>query len=428
MARTIKRILVYTHNSIGMGHAFRTLAVITGIKHHRPDIDFLVLSGSSIPHLFLGHGIEVVKLPGIKKEVDKPGSPLSPRYLATLETSAVFEYRQRVIMETFEFFSPDVVMVEHYMGGLMNEVLPLIQRKKSEEKLPRKWVLAHLSRGICSTFDFHASSAGSLAACKTSDVADMARQFDLIYVFEHPEKADLNRELFKSVPDLQRRTHYLGPIAIKAPHELPPRRDVIRRLGLLDKRIILITLGRHGPVLQMAGAILAALHRYRFRKNYHIVMVIDPYLDHELVRALEESGLNEDAQILYFTPHLIDLVNISELVICRAGYNIINEVLMTGATSLVIPERHPGAEQERRAGLLQRENLRVANEYEILNGCLPGIFDDLLSRKKEPCGNISDKYAIGCRMLHDFENLLHRKRSEPEPHGKESLSLCLDVS
>ena len=63
MQRAIKRVLVYTHNSIGMGHAFRTLAVITGIKHHRPDIDFLVLSGSSIPHLFLSHGIEVIKLP-----------------------------------------------------------------------------------------------------------------------------------------------------------------------------------------------------------------------------------------------------------------------------------------------------------------------------------------------------------------------------
>ncbi|MBM3299753.1 MAG: hypothetical protein FJY85_07345, partial [Deltaproteobacteria bacterium] len=61
----IKRILVYTHNSIGLGHAFRTLAVVTGIKKWRPDIDFLVMSGCSIPQIFFQEGIEVVKLPSV---------------------------------------------------------------------------------------------------------------------------------------------------------------------------------------------------------------------------------------------------------------------------------------------------------------------------------------------------------------------------
>ncbi len=224
MARTIKRILVYTHNSIGMGHAFRTLAIITGIKHHRPDIDFLVLSGSSIPHLFLSHGIEVVKLPGIKKDVDKPGCPLVPRYLTTLEASAVLEYRERVILETFEFFSPDVVMVEHYMGGLMNEVLPLIQRKK----LPRQWVLVHLSRGIRPTFDFRSSSSGSLPVRQISDMEETARLFDLFFIFDDPGQGDSHQAFSDNVSDLRHRARYLGPIAVKAPHELPPRQEVIR--------------------------------------------------------------------------------------------------------------------------------------------------------------------------------------------------------
>ena len=42
MSGNIKRVLVYTHNSIGLGHAFRTLAVITGMRKWRPDIDFLI--------------------------------------------------------------------------------------------------------------------------------------------------------------------------------------------------------------------------------------------------------------------------------------------------------------------------------------------------------------------------------------------------
>ncbi len=70
----IKRILVYTHNSIGLGHAFRTLAAITGIKKWRPDIDFLVISGTSIQQIFFKEGIEVIKLPSIKLDIDRQDS------------------------------------------------------------------------------------------------------------------------------------------------------------------------------------------------------------------------------------------------------------------------------------------------------------------------------------------------------------------
>jgi len=63
MNHHIKRILVYTHNSIGVGHAFRTSAVITGIRKWRPDIDFLVVSGTSVPQVFFREGVEVIKLP-----------------------------------------------------------------------------------------------------------------------------------------------------------------------------------------------------------------------------------------------------------------------------------------------------------------------------------------------------------------------------
>jgi predicted glycosyltransferase len=420
MTPTIKRILVYTHNSVGMGHAFRTLAVLTGIKRHRPDIDFLVLSGSSIPHLFTSHGIEAVKLPSIKKEVDKPGSPLRPRYLTSMDAQAVFDYRQRVILETFEFFSPDVVMVEHYLGGLMNEALPLIRRKPAGNRFTREWMLVHLSRGICPTLESTQQHSSPLSAELSAEAIDTARQFDLIYVLEDPGRVDPNHKFLGNIPDLRSKIHYLGPITIKTLQELPPRREIIRRLGLRDKRIILLSLGRHGPILQMAGAILSALRKRLIQDDCQIVMVLDPYLDDALAHTLAERMLDEDIRVLSFTPHLIDLINISELVICRAGYNIVNEVLLTGVASLVIPERHPGAEQEHRAKLIGQENIIAADENEIVNGALPSLLDALLSSKRKPSGNCFDKYAIGRRMLDDFENLrqLRQQDSSPREQGK----------
>ena len=104
MARNIRRILVYTHNSIGLGHVFRTLAVITGMRKSRPDIDFLVLSSSSVPQIFFQEGIEVVKLPSVKLNIDAQDNRLEPRYLGDCDLESIFEFRQRIILETFDFF------------------------------------------------------------------------------------------------------------------------------------------------------------------------------------------------------------------------------------------------------------------------------------------------------------------------------------
>jgi predicted glycosyltransferase len=412
MTPAIKRILVYTHNSVGMGHAFRTLAVLTGIKRHRPDIDFLVLSGSSIPHLFTSHGIETIKLPSIKKEVDKPESPLRPRYLTSMDAQAVFEYRERVILETFEFFSPDVVIVEHYLGGLRNEALPLIRRKLATNSSARRWILVHVSRGICPSLASVPQCSNPLSAELSAEAIDTARQFDLIYVLEDPRKADLNHMLLGNIPDLRSKFHCLGPVTVKTLHELPLRQEIIRCLGLGNKRIILLSLGRHGPILKMADAILTALRGRCIQDDYQIVMVLDPYLEDELARALQERMLDEDIRVLSFTPHLIDLVNISELVICRAGYNIVNEVLLTGVAALIIPERHPGAEQEHRAGNIRKENIIVADEREIANGALASLIESLLTCKRKPSGHSFDKYAIGRRMLDDFERLRHLQEQD----------------
>ena len=112
MPDNIKRILVYTHNSIGLGHAFRTLAVITSIKRWRPDINFLVITSTSIPQIFFEEGIEVVKLPSVKLDIDRLNDPMIPRYLTDFDVESIFEFRQRIILETFDFFKPDVLADE----------------------------------------------------------------------------------------------------------------------------------------------------------------------------------------------------------------------------------------------------------------------------------------------------------------------------
>ena len=391
----IKRILLYTHNVTGLGHAFRSLAVIKGIRKWRPDIDFLVMSGSSIPHIFLEENIEVLKLPGIKMALGEKTS-LKPRYLKSTNINHIFDYRQKLIIDTFDFFKPHVLMVEHNMSGLMNEIVPLLLKKSLRSGSAEDFLLVHLSRGIlkghtkikapCNN-SFH--GAGSL---------NISRLYDLIYVLEAPELVDFNREFLENDPFLDEKIRYVGPVSNISPGELSEKKKE-------NKPVILINLSRHGRVLEMTDHFMHSMRRTGLINTHKVVILLDPYLDSEKEHAITSSPLCRDAVFLTFTPHFADLINNSEMIICRAGYNTVNEVLITGTKALIIPEYHMSGEQERRVKNIPSDNITVKTEDEILGNDPGPIILELLERKKKPVLFTADKYDAGRKIIQEMEAL-----------------------
>lgn len=405
----MKRILIYTHNAIGLGHAVRTLAVVTGMRYWRPDIDFLVITGSSVPHIFLREGIEVIRLPGIRLNFDKGQSGLTPRYLKNFSLEEVFDYRQRVLLDAFDFFDPDVFMVEHNMSGLMSEVIPLLIKKWLRRSRNREFGLVHISRGIMRW-------APSLNIPyknprHKSESIDVGHLYDALYVLEDQDTVNVNKEFLGNDPELEEKIQYLGRIAAKVPEELPTRTVVLSRFGLADKRIIIVTLGRHGGVFELMRSVLAAFKRTGLQQNYQIVLIMDPYLQQERVSSFRDDPLTEQALILPFIPNLVDLINCAELVVCRAGYNTVNEILMTNVKAMIVPEVHPSGEQERRAFSLPRENIEVTTEHELLTGTIDNQVLDLLQRPLQRNTFTFDKYTIGKRIITDLEKLFEQTRA-----------------
>ncbi len=409
----IKRILIYTHNSIGLGHAVRVRAVISGIRRWRPDIDFLVISGTSIPHIFFADGIEVVKLPSMKLDIDQEGTPLRPRYLRGFDLEEIVDFRQRMILDAFDFFEPDVLIIEHNMTGQMSELIPLIMKKWLRNGGARDFVLAHICRGILKWAPFlqipyqnprHGSGS-----------VDVGALYDVIFVLEDREVVDVNKQYLGDDPDLERKIRYLGKITNKTHEELPTRRQALHRIGLPDKKVILISLGRNRRVFDLSQRLLKIFHDSRLNDDYQVVIVVDPYLDREAARALRNDPTNEDVRFLPFTPDLVDLMHHSDLIISRAGYNTFNEILLTGAKTILVPESHGGGEQEKRVQSLPLDNITVMTEDEIFSN---GTTDRILEFLDRPVEKVSlkfDKYAIGKSILEDLETRRAR-HLEKDPH------------
>lgn len=399
---SIKRILVYTHNSIGLGHAFRTLAVITGMKKWRPDIDFLVLSGTSVPQIFFDEGIEVVKLPSIKLDIDRKDSPMVSRYLTGLDLEAIFDFRQTMIMASFDFFQPDALIIEHNMTGQMSELIPLLMKKWVRKGGPVDFPLVHICRGIMKWIPLLRIPYQNPR--HRSESINIGALYDFMYVLEDREVIDINKAFLGDDPELEKKIRYLGKITNRIHGEFPTREEVLNRFGLSDRKIILLSLGRKKGILDLTVKLLEILSDGGVIRDHQILMVLDPYLDKATSEAIRCHPSSSNVRFLEFFPDMADIVNESELVISRAGYNTVNEILLTGVKAVLIPERHGGGEQEQRAKSITDENVCVSNEEEILNGSAGKRIVDFLNQRVNPVPHKFDKYLVGKAIIDDLEN------------------------
>ena len=225
-----------------------------------------------------------------------------------------------------------------------------------------------------------------------------------MYVLEDRDVIDINKEFLGNDPELEKKIHYLGKITNRTLDELPDRARALERCGLQDRPLIVVSLGRNCRVLDLSLRILDFVNRYELLSRYQIVMVLDTYLDPKSSEALVSHPQGKGVRFLSFTMDLVDLFNHADLVISRAGYNTMNEILLTGVKAIIIPESHGSGEQEQRARSSQAHNMVVLNEDEMLETDFGAkIIKFLETGSRAPSRNFN-KYATGKRIIEDLEN------------------------
>src|SRR5437667_11591506 len=102
-------MLVYSHDTFGLGNIRRMIAICEHLKARIPEISVLVLTGSPMLHSFrLLDGIDYVKLPCLRRDVE--GS-LGVKYL-NLDLDSMVGLRRELILSTVKNFRPDIFLVD----------------------------------------------------------------------------------------------------------------------------------------------------------------------------------------------------------------------------------------------------------------------------------------------------------------------------
>ena len=111
-------ILMYSHDTYGLGHIRRTMAIANQLKESGTNI--LILTGSPIVGRFtIPKNIDFVRIPGMIKITNEEYLPLSIK----INPNHALAIREKIIIATAKAFQPSLLIVDKEPLGLKKEVL-----------------------------------------------------------------------------------------------------------------------------------------------------------------------------------------------------------------------------------------------------------------------------------------------------------------
>src|SRR5258706_9988279 len=123
--RSDVRVLIYSHDTFGLGHLRRSRAIANALVAERPGVSVVIISGSPVIGNFeFGSGVDYVRVPGVTKLPDGDYRTLNLN-LSIDEATAL---RESIILQMAETFRPDFFIVDKEPTGFRGEVVPALHR------------------------------------------------------------------------------------------------------------------------------------------------------------------------------------------------------------------------------------------------------------------------------------------------------------
>ena len=121
-------IMLYSHDSYGLGHIRRSLEIAKCLSENIPNASLVVLTGSMQAHAYaLPDRTEYIKLPALTKNAEG-------HYCSRLLPHPVhitLGLRKKIILESLRDLKPDIFLVDKAPAGIKGELLPALRYCKT---------------------------------------------------------------------------------------------------------------------------------------------------------------------------------------------------------------------------------------------------------------------------------------------------------
>lgn len=330
------RVLIYSHDTYGLGHLRRCTAIAERLLRDRPHRSVLLVTGSPRAQAFdLPPGLDVVKLPSVLKRSD--GS-YDSRSLRT-EIGATAALRAELLRAAAVGFRPHAVLVDHSPTGFMGELEPMFDVLTSGDVVPRpRFVL-----GLRDVID----DAEAVRVQWTREGAwrRLDGLYDKVLVYGDPSVRSTAEDLDLAAR-LGDRLEYTGYVARPA---TPPSRDTAPPL-------ILVTTGGGGDGQDLLRAYARYLETLEDPTAFRSLVVTGPFLSGDRAAEIRARFARTAAavEVVEFVDDFPTLLGRASGLVAMAGYNTTVEALASGVPTLLVPRERPRREQAIRAERLAR--------------------------------------------------------------------------
>ncbi len=336
-------ILMYSHDTYGLGHIRRTMAIASHLLG--PRINILILTGSPIAGRFsFGERIDFVRIPGMIKKTNDEYLPMSIK----INPRHALDIRKNIITATAKTFQPHLFIVDKEPLGLKKEVLPTLQwlRRCRPD-----------TRTILGLRDIMDDAETVKKDWREKKVYDhLEKLYSEIWIYGIQDFYDPIEEY--AISDaISRKIHFTGYIPRKIPGKDAVNK-IKKELGLKSpEKLVVVTTGGGGDGYRVMDTYLATLESFSNQPPFKSVLITGPFMPKEERRDVFKRARRLGVRTYHFYRQMEKIFSAADIVVSMGGYNTLCEILGQGTISLVIPRETPRQEQIIRARAFHRQNL-----------------------------------------------------------------------
>jgi predicted glycosyltransferase len=347
--RDHKRVLIYSHDSFGLGHLRRCRAIAHSLVEADSSVSVLILSGSPIIGSFdFRSRVDFVRIPGVIKLRNGEYVSLS-LHIDIEETLAM---RSSIVRHTADIFDPDLLIVDKEPLGLRGEVRATLDLLRARG--------TPLILGLRDVMDD--PSALETEWERKHAVPALSDYYDELWVYGLPQICD-PLEGIDLPASVRRRMVYTGYLR----REARAAASNLEARGLADGDFLLVTAGGGGDGDEVIDCVLSA-YEHDPGSLPPALIVYGPFLVPERQAAYDARVARlPKLQAITFDARLEALMARAKGVVAMGGYNTFCEILSFDKPALILPRTVPRLEQYIRArraaelglvAMLSEENAR----------------------------------------------------------------------
>ena len=322
--QALRRVLLYAHDTYGLGHLRRNLAIASHLLTKRPGLQVVLMTGSPVAgHFAIPERLTLVQLPPVVKVGVEEYRSHDDRW----DIDLVRRTRSAIMVDTALRFRPNVLLVDHAPIGMKGELVPVYGALKTHSPNTR------IVLGLRDVLDDPDTVRQLWHTQHAYDALEDV--FDRILVYGNEDLFDVvsSYDLSSSVAA---KLTYCGYVSRRLGTDAtPPREDFV--LG---------TAGGGGDGVEALSATLSACAALEVACR----IVTGPLMSAtDRARLIREASVDPRATVTEFLPDAHAAMARARAAVTMGGYNSLCELVASATPTVVVPRIYPRREQAIRA-------------------------------------------------------------------------------